>query len=296
MSLTAALAALGAAACFGLASAVQHRAASREQAVAAMDPRLLLRLLRRPEWLVGGVADIAGTGLQALALRLGGLALVQPLLVSGLFLAILAEAAMQRRRPGRVELASVALSGAGLAAFLAAARPTEGAPDAPVGAWLGVAVGCAAAVALCLVVARLAPPHRPTALGLATGVLYAVAAALLAAATARLGSGPAALLTDWHLYGFLAVGGVGLVLNQNAFQGGRLAAPLVALTLVDPVVSVIIGVAAFGQHLSTSPPAVAAELAGAAAMAAGVVLAARSSALAAAPGRPSPALPGRPVS
>lgn len=51
---------------------------------------------------------------------------------------------------------------------------------------------------------------------------------------------PLEVLGDWHLYGLVVVGGTTMVLNQTAFQSGPLAAPLTALTLVDPILSVVI--------------------------------------------------------
>jgi hypothetical protein len=92
----AALLALASATCFGLSSGLQQRAAKQERPRAALDPRLLVQLLHRPLWLFGWVPDAAGTALQAVALRFGPLALVQPLLVTGLFIAIPLEATPSR--------------------------------------------------------------------------------------------------------------------------------------------------------------------------------------------------------
>ena len=118
MSLAAALTALAAAGCFALTSALQQRVARQERPYRALDPRLILALLRRPLWLAGWVPDLAGTGLQALALSFGPITLVQPILVSGMFLAIPLEAGLDRRRPYRRDLLAVTVSALGLAAFL----------------------------------------------------------------------------------------------------------------------------------------------------------------------------------
>src|SRR5689334_22073062 len=69
--------AIGAAICFGIASALQHRAA-RSVPVAGISPiRLLLRLFRNRLWVIGRAADTAAVVLQALALRLGSLVAIQ---------------------------------------------------------------------------------------------------------------------------------------------------------------------------------------------------------------------------
>jgi drug/metabolite transporter (DMT)-like permease len=274
VNLAALLVALGSAAFYGLSSALQQRAAKQERPRPALDPRLLIRLLRRPMWLLSWLPDLAATGLQALALRLGPLALVQPLLVSGLFLAIPLEAALTRSRPAARDLIAVALGVIGLAAFLATSQPRAGVSDPSGPAWLGLGIGSAAVTAACLALARRSrDAARGVLLGIATGLLYAVTAALLKALTSKIADDLLGALTDWHLYALIPVGIAGLQLNQSAFQSGPLAAPLIALTLVDPVVSVVIAVTAFEETLSVSGPRVVIELVAVAAMVAGIWLA-----------------------
>jgi drug/metabolite transporter (DMT)-like permease len=266
--------ALASATCYASTSALQQRAARQVRPRPALDPRILLALLRRPLWLSGWVPDLAGTGLQALALRFGPIALVQPLLVTGMFLAIPLEAALDRRRPRRRDLLTVAVSAVGLAAFLTAAQPEPGVADPTRRAWIDVALGCAVVVSVCTIAARFfAPAPRGTLLGIATGVLYGLTAALLKPSATTLTTHPLALLTDWHLYALILAGLAGLVLNQDAFQSGPLAAPLTALTLADPVVSIIIAVTAFHERLSTDAPRLAVEIAATLVMAAGIWLA-----------------------
>jgi drug/metabolite transporter (DMT)-like permease len=274
MNAVAILLALASASFFGLSSAVQQRAAKQEHPRAALDPRLLLRLVRRPMWLLSWFPDFAGTGLQALALRFGPLALVQPVLVSGIFLAIPLEAALNRSRPHARDLIAVAIGVIGLGAFLAVAQPRAGVSDPSISAWLGVALGSGAVVAACLALARRSKDAaRGTLLGIATGLLYSLTAALLKPFTTRITADPLAVLTDWHLYGLIVVGAAALVLNQNAFQSGPLAAPLTALTLVDPVASVVIAVTAFHEKLSIDGPRLVIEVVAAAAMVGGIWLA-----------------------
>src|SRR5258706_5874279 len=114
MNVAAILAGLGSAASFALSSALEQRAAKQEKQARPLDPRLLMRLAHRPMWLLAWIPEAAGTGLQALALNLGPLALVEPLLVSGLFLAIPLEAALGRRPVHPRDFAVVAVRAARL--------------------------------------------------------------------------------------------------------------------------------------------------------------------------------------
>lgn len=253
---------------------MEQHAAKQERPTKTLDPRLLVRLVRRPLWLFGWLPDAAGTGLQALALRFGPLALVQPILVSGLFMAIPLEAAFERRRPHRRDLAVVAIGVVGLTAFLTAADPRAGVPQPSTLAWLGVALGFGPVFAACLAIAwRANDATRGIFLGIATGLLYALAAALLKTLTATLAKEPLSVFTNWHLYALVLVGFGGLMLNQNAFQGGPLAAPLTAITLVDPVATVVIAVTAFHEKLSINGPRIVIEVAAIVAMVVGIWLA-----------------------
>jgi hypothetical protein len=273
----AVLLALLAAACFALDAALQQRAAKQVPPHRTLDVRLLLRLLRHPLWLIGWLPGTAGTVLQAIALHFGPLALVQPVLVSSLLMAIPLEAALDRRWPHRRDLLTGAVSALGLAAFLAAAAPRDGIGNPSPAGWLGIGAGSAAAIALCLATAG---PGRTTRrgvlLGIATGILYALTAALLKATIAGLDGHPAALLTDWRPYALVLVGLAGLLLNQNAFQDGPLAAPLTALAVVDPLASLLIGATAFHERLSVTGPRLAVELVATLAMARGIWLASRT--------------------
>ncbi|MEV4629421.1 DMT family transporter [Micromonospora sp. NPDC049523] len=253
MTPLAILLALCAAACFALGAALQQRAARREPPHHTFDPRLFMRLLRRPTWLLGKLPDITGTLLQAVALRYGPLTLVQPLLISGMFLAIPLEAALDRRRPHPRDVIAVTACVIGLGAFLIVARPRPGVPEPSVMAWVGVGLASGAVVVICLALAhRATSALRGTLLGVATGIFYSGVAVLLKAFTGRVFADPFSALTDWHLYALVLVGLGGVMLNQNAFQNGPLAAPLTAITLVDPVASVVIGVTAFHETLSIS--------------------------------------------
>ncbi len=274
MNPVAVVAGLGAAAAFALGSALEQRAAKQEKQATALDPRLLVRLLHRPSWVISGVPEAAGTGLQALALNFGPLAFVEPLLVSGLFLAIPLEAALRHRRVHARDFAVVGLGAAGLVAFLLAARPRPGLAEPATSGWLGVAAWTGPVLVVCLVAAgRTRNALRGAILGIATGLVYGVAASLLKSLTAKLSTDPLSVLTTGQLYALIVVGLGGVLLNQDAFQSGRLAVPLTAITLLDPLVGVIIGVTAFHEKIHTGGPLLAVEVAALLAMTGGIWLA-----------------------
>jgi hypothetical protein len=101
---SALLAALAAALGFALSTSLQHHAAGDAPDTVRGAAGLLSHLLRRPLWLVGQVLAFASFCLHAFALHLGALALVQPVVVSGIVLAVPIRAALTRQRPPAGEL------------------------------------------------------------------------------------------------------------------------------------------------------------------------------------------------
>lgn len=85
-TLTGFIVALGAAACFDTAYAIQALEARSVDKRYALRASLIGQLLRRPRWLAGMVLIGAGYGLQIAALSLASLTLVQPVLALGLLL------------------------------------------------------------------------------------------------------------------------------------------------------------------------------------------------------------------
>ncbi|SBT40032.1 DMT family transporter [Micromonospora auratinigra] len=272
--IVAVLAALASAFSFALSTTLHQRAAKRQPPRRALDPRLLWRLLRTRLWQVGWVPDVVGTLAQALALRYGPLAVVQPVLASGLFMAVLLEAAWNRRLVQRRDLVATLVGLAGLVGFLVTVNPRAGLDEPGPTAWWWVGGGVGALVVACLVGARRAgDATRGALLGVATGALYGLAAALLKAVVTRLQGDPWVVLTDPRSAALVVVALLGVQLNQNAFQSGRIAAPLTALTLTEPVTGVLIGVTAFRETLSLDGARVLPVAVAAAALVTGVWLA-----------------------
>lgn len=61
------------------------------------------------------------------------------------------------------------------------------------------------------------------------------------------------LLSSWQLYCVVALGAAGLLLNQLAFQAGPIAAGLAATAAIDPLLSIVVGVLVYDEHISRGP-------------------------------------------
>jgi hypothetical protein len=257
----AALLAIGAAGAYALASVLQQRAAEAEPSAVSMRAGLLLRLVRRPVWLAGVGADVSGYALQFLALGVGSLAVVQPLLVSGLLIALPLGAWLAHRRLTPNEWRAALYVVAGLAVFLAVAHPAAGRDDASGRVWLVVSSATVIPAIACAAIGVTRDGAvRARALATAAGLLYGYTAALTKTSAHLLGLGLGPLLTAWQPYALAVCGAIGMLLSQSAFQAAPLDASLPTLTVVDPVVSVLIGAFGFHESVASSPLAVIAQL------------------------------------
>jgi drug/metabolite transporter (DMT)-like permease len=261
--------ALIAAALFALGSVLQQKAGTDAPTLGA-STGLLLRMARRPVWIAGIAADGLAFLAQAAALGIGSLAVVQPLLVASVVFALPLGVWLTDQRVGRREVVAALALLVGLGAFIVVADPSGGHDSASLGAWLIAAAACGGP---CVVLALLAPrspgARRAAMLGAAAGILFALSAALTKTVVSELDNGLATLFTTWPLYGLIAVGYISMTLNQMSLDAGALAATMATSTALDPIASVVLGLALFKESIDASPAEVLVVL-----LALGVVVAA----------------------
>jgi drug/metabolite transporter (DMT)-like permease len=242
--------ALVAALLFAVGFVMQQRAAAEVPDEESLGLGLVRRLVRRPVWLVGSGADTLGYVAQAAALGLGSLVLVQPLLATSLLFALPLGAWWAKRRLRRSDAAWALALTVGLAVFLVAGEPTEGVDRADVTEWLIAAAVLAPITGACvLAAARSRGSARAVLLAVATGILYGVTAALTKGVVSLLDDGIVGVVTSWEPYALVATAGLGTYLQQAAFQAGDLAQSLPAVSVLEPVVAVILGVSLLQEEL-----------------------------------------------
>jgi drug/metabolite transporter (DMT)-like permease len=203
---------------------------------------LMTRLIRRPRWLLGLLADVFGYAAQAGALALAAVVFVEPILALAIVISLILGAMMTHRRlrPGDW-ISAVVLSG-GLALFLYEVSPTGGREFVPTdraviaGPVVGVViVGCIAFARP----SRGAP--RAALLGIAAGISFAAAAVLTKGVVHYLGDGIFAWIPHWESYALAAASIGGVIVGQSAFQTGALAASVGATESTAPIAAAILG-------------------------------------------------------
>jgi len=214
---------------------------------------LIRYAVRRKVWLLGCVGLVVGFLLQAFALHVGRLTIVQPILTLELpfLVAILA---FWFRKPLRwQEWTGALVATAGLGVFLALAVPTGGNLVPGLREWGIAAFAIILATSFVVGLAQVGrPAWRAAMFGAAAAIMFAFTAALIKQVTADFNSTPTAFLTQWHVYAMALTGLLAVFLAQNAFHAGPVTASQAALVIVDPLASIGIGVALFGDTIHTS--------------------------------------------
>jgi drug/metabolite transporter (DMT)-like permease len=247
--LIAVVLALAGAAMNATASVCQRHESREEPDRSGSILRMLLDLAARPIWWLGVVAMISGFGLEAAALALGRIAVVEPVMIVELPLTVLGARLFLGRRLNRTGwFALLGLAGA-VALFVGALAPQGGDPTAVrLVTWAIVGGLTAAFAVVCAVLAARWRRPRAALLGVATGTAFALMSVLISAVGAIYGAGGfTALLTSWQTYAAIVVGPSSFFLLQYALQAGSLVASQPGFTLVNPLVSVLWGVLVFGE-------------------------------------------------
>jgi len=268
---TAAVFSLVAALLYAAASVLQHRAAVAAPREHSLRMGLLGHLAQQPWWIAGIAADAGGFIAQFLALGHGPLVIVQPLLVSCLLFALPLGAVLAHRRVTANEIWAAAAVVIGLTALLLSTSPAAGTSSVHLGSWVVLFIATGLPVALLVAGAVRMPAAKPLMLASAAGIIYGLTAALTKTSAHQLGQGLGHLLGNWEVYALVAVGLFGMLLTQSAFQAGPLKASLPALTVADPVVSILIGITVLHETVDSNPFRLVVGVIGAAVMIGGVI-------------------------
>ncbi|MDQ6850036.1 MAG: DMT family transporter [Actinomycetota bacterium] len=272
--LCAALAAMGNA----LANVMQRKASLEQPAGRGFGARLLFDLVRQPTWLIGFGGLVASFVLQAIALGLGQLSAVEPIITLEVPLTLLVASRVFRTRLGRSEWTGILTMTAGMIALVAILNPGPGDETGVSHVTYAAAGGGTAATILALVIVagRGGAIWRTSCLGAAAGTSFGLTATLIKETIAQGDTrGLFGVVTTWQTYVAISFGILGLILVQWALHNGPLLAAQPGFTLMDPLVSILWGVLVFNESTRTGLWLVPATL-GASAVGLGVLVLAHS--------------------
>jgi drug/metabolite transporter (DMT)-like permease len=246
----AALLAVGAAFFIAIGDVIHQRSAHEvtDQRVSHLE--LFKRLLRDGQWWLGSLVAAVGFALQAAALGLGSVLLVQALLVTSLLFALPINARATHRRVTRWEWMWAALLAAAVAVIVTVGNPMAGHSRASLETWTAVVLVLGPALVACVLGANvLKGPASAVLLGVVSGALWGLFAVLTKGVVDRLDDGLLALLRTPELYVWALVAIAGTAYQQSSFRAGSLTASLPTMTVAEPVVGSVLGVVVLGETL-----------------------------------------------
>ena len=243
--------ALGAALFIAVGDVIQQRSAHDVTDEQVGHVALFLRLLRDKQWWLGSLVAAGGFGLQAAALGFGSVLLVQALLVTSLLFALPLSARFAGRRITRSQWMWAVLLAAAVAVIVTVGNPSHGQSRAGLQMWIWVIATLGPLLVLCLVGARVfaGKPVAAVLLGLVAGSLWGLFAVLTKGVVDQLDRGIPAVLKMPELYPWAVVAVSATAVQQSAFRAGSMAASLPAVTISEPLVGSVLGVAILGEML-----------------------------------------------
>lgn len=269
--------AIASAVLLAISATIQQRVASQvDVGGRRVDPALLAKLFRRPLWVLGFVLTLGHFSMSATALAKGRLVVVEPILATGLLIALPMSAALHGRRLRRLDwLAAIAAAG-GLAAFLVIASPSAGRNIVATVPLLIVVLSLEAAAIVATVLARAAHRLLPVALGAAAGVMAAATDACTKTVAQLAGGHQLGVFGDPRLYLLALAGLTTFTLQQNAYRSAGLAASLPAVAVLQPTMGALLGVVIYDEVLRSGAAYLGGETVAALIAGWGVITLARS--------------------
>lgn len=242
--------ALGAAVFVAIGDVIHQRQAHEVADEPVGHLELFTRLLRDRQWWLGSFVAAAGFALQAAALGVGSVLLVQAILVTSLLFALPIHARLSHQRVTPWQWTWAALLAASVVVIVTVGNPTEGDSRASWETWTAVLVVLVPALALCVIGAGIwKGPVSAVLLALVSGALWGLFAVLTKGVVDRLGDGLEALLRTPELYVWVVVAVAGTAWQQASFRAGSLTASLPTMTVTEPVVAAVLGVVVLGETL-----------------------------------------------
>ena len=233
--------------------------------------------MRKPVWVLATLISFSGLLLHGSALRLGSIALVQPIILVGVVLAIPFRAALELKTPTWKEVRAVLVTMIGLGAFLACVDPSPSSERVSVVPGIVMVLGGLAAAAWAVLRkpdSRRSPRTQAVLLAVGAGVMFGLTAGLLKAVGGSVTSG-GVLATGAPLAALVATGLLGTAMNQRAYQLAPLSTSMPLVNVVDVVVAVAFGALVFHEAPTHTPGLLVVQGAALVCLAAGLHLIAR---------------------
>ena len=256
---------------------------ARLRAEAGAAGRALRLMATQRVWFLGWALGTTAFFVQAAALNLGSVSVVQSLQVTTLIFTLPLAGIGSAVRPRLRDWLGAGTIAVGLGIFLAARGvPGGGAAEAHRGRLLLLLFALAGLVVLLALAGALrSGPIRATLLASAAGVsLAATASTIKLTSNDLVNHGVVYTATDWPGYALALGTATGVILQQLAFTSGRLPVAATAMTIANPLIGTVLAVIGFNEPMPSTVAGLAGLAFGAALVCVGVYVLAHSPLLA----------------
>jgi drug/metabolite transporter (DMT)-like permease len=244
--------AIGAAAAFGIANVEQMRAARKVEAPERLSATFVVRLVRERRWWLGIAASVVAYLLQAAALYVAPIVLVQPLIVTELLFALPLASRLGGRRLGVREWGGAAAVACGITAFVVVGRPSGASVQIPMPTMTAIGAGSAGAVVILVLVAEAArrrPMVRASLLALAASVCFGLLSVTTKVVGHEFARDHLATLIHPQPYILAASAITGLLLAQTAFRIAPLSVALPLIDIGEPTLACLLAIVGLHEKL-----------------------------------------------
>lgn len=202
-------------------------------------------------WWFGAAIAVLGFAFQAYALGLGSILLVQPLVVLAVLFALPLEAKIDHRRPSTMDWVWGAVLVGAVVTFLLIARPVPSERRAsPVLLAITVTLLIVSLIAMVVLAERCRTAHtKALCYGIASGALFGIAALLIKSVALHIIHAPAEVLLHADVYLLAIVIALAVLAQQRAFGAGDIQTSFPAMNVMEPAVSMALGVILLGENL-----------------------------------------------
>src|SRR5579862_2023139 len=179
-SLLAVVLSFATALCYATGYVLQYHEAHAVPDRFFLSPKMLVELVKHRLWVAGIVVMFIGSGLQAAALAVGSLAVVEPILCTALLFALPLSAAWRREKLSRRDWLGALAVCVGLGLLLGVGSPSIGRPSMPQSEWILVTLAAWGGALTCVAIGKRlqAPAARAAFVGGAAGILAGLQDAL----------------------------------------------------------------------------------------------------------------------
>jgi drug/metabolite transporter (DMT)-like permease len=212
----------------------------------------LFRLLAVPVWLLGTVVLLLGYATQGAALDRGRLVVVQPLMVTTIVWALPLGHWLTRQQVVARQVIGACVVVVGLALFVLVGDPDAGVDKAETSSLVIAAavIGVIVAALLLWLRSKSSQALRAAVFGVCAGLFYGLSASFAKPVIDALHVGIADAAEAWQTWALLGFGLVAFVLQQLSLATGQLAPAMAAVSVANPIVSVVLGIVLFEERLT----------------------------------------------